>query len=119
MIKKDIKTNQSRDPAVCPGPNLAYFSEIVTLRKMVDHIYGRINILNSKYRPHMFIKEIKLYIDSFVKEIKRCKCTLTDKQVAYFSGFKKNLIDGIDYYNELFSRLCDDAQGQEKKILNE
>jgi hypothetical protein len=36
---------------ICPGPNLAYFSKISSLRDMVGHIYGRINILNSVKRP--------------------------------------------------------------------
>jgi len=26
---------------ICPGPNIAYFNEIVSLRKMVDHISGK------------------------------------------------------------------------------
>ena len=31
---------------ICPGPNLVYFSGIFSLKQMVDHIYGRINLLN-------------------------------------------------------------------------
>ncbi|MDD3374697.1 MAG: hypothetical protein PHY73_03110 [Candidatus Omnitrophica bacterium] len=119
LIVNNIETKLPLEPAVCPGPNLAYFSKVVTLKEMTDHIYGRINLLNSKYRQHVFIREIKLYVDSFVKEIKRCKCTLTDKQIAYFSGFKKNLIAGIDYYRDLFSKLMHDTQDQQKRILDE
>src|SRR5690606_10034673 len=37
--------------AICPGPNLAYFSGIFSLRQMVDHIYGRTTITNDLFRP--------------------------------------------------------------------
>jgi hypothetical protein len=30
---------------ICPGPNLAYFSDTFSLKQMVDHIYGRLNVL--------------------------------------------------------------------------
>jgi hypothetical protein len=30
---------------------------------MVDHIYGKVNIILEDNRPHMFIKELKMYID--------------------------------------------------------
>jgi hypothetical protein len=41
----------------CPGPNLAYFDKVASLKETVDHIYGRANILRKKYRPHLFINE--------------------------------------------------------------
>ena len=49
--------------AVCPGPNIAYFSKIVTLKEMADHIYGRTNLVTDPNRPNMFIKELGLYVD--------------------------------------------------------
>src|SRR5690606_21899377 len=48
---------------ICPGPNIAYFNRKVSLKKMVSHIYGRLNILSDNTRPHFFIKELRLYID--------------------------------------------------------
>ena len=50
------------------GPNLAYFSGIRSLQEMVDHIYGRVNLI-SKERPSMFLNEIVLYINYFKKGI--------------------------------------------------
>ncbi|HNU47570.1 MAG TPA: hypothetical protein PKM40_01975, partial [Bacteroidia bacterium] len=32
---------------ICPGPNLAYFSGTFTLQEMINHIYGRVNVLNT------------------------------------------------------------------------
>jgi hypothetical protein len=49
--------------AVCPGPNLAYFDRTYTLEEMVDHIYGRRESLVPADRPHMFAKELGLYLD--------------------------------------------------------
>lgn len=60
LINNSIPSKSERFSAVCPGPNLAYFSKIVTLKEMVDHIYGRCNLLNETPRPHMFIKELRM-----------------------------------------------------------
>src|SRR5690606_2418775 len=49
--------------SLCPGPNLAYFSGTFSLREMVDHIYGRANLLNQLKRPHVFINELQIYLD--------------------------------------------------------
>ena len=87
--------------AICPGPNLAYFSGTFSLTEMVGHIYGRINLLNTMYRPNMFINELNLYIDHFKKKISEANLGLNPKQVKQLQAYKKNLLDGIDYYNEL------------------
>src|SRR5690606_1599029 len=31
---------------ICPGPNLVYFSGVISLKDMVNHIYGKVNVLN-------------------------------------------------------------------------
>jgi NAD(P)H-dependent flavin oxidoreductase YrpB (nitropropane dioxygenase family) len=46
---------------ICPGPNIAYFNKVVTLKEMTDHIYGRVNLLEGVHRPHMFINELTLF----------------------------------------------------------
>jgi len=86
--------------AICPGPNLAYFSGIFSLTEMVGHIYGRINLLNSLPRPNMFINELQMYLDYFKKRLD-ADLVLNPKQVKYLQNFKNNLIEGIDYYKEL------------------
>ena len=55
--------------SVCPGPNIAYFTESLSLHSMVDHIYGRKNVIQRSDRPMMFIKELQLYVDYFVKMV--------------------------------------------------
>jgi hypothetical protein len=59
--------------AICPGPNTAYFSKVVTLRTMVDHIYGRVDLLAGVERPHMFAKELSLYMDYLKRELQQVR----------------------------------------------
>jgi hypothetical protein len=100
--KMDTKL-EGKAVAVCPGPNLAYFSEIVSLQRMTDHIYGRTNIIKRTDRPHMFIKELALYLDYLHKKMEETAKPFTVKQVDYFNEFAKNLKEGILYYQKLFS----------------
>ena len=43
------------------------FSKVVSLQTMVDHIYGRKDILCNVTRSNMFISELHLYIN-YLKE---------------------------------------------------
>ncbi|KAA9345963.1 nitronate monooxygenase family protein [Adhaeribacter soli] len=91
--------------AICPGPNMAYFSGIFSLKEMVDHIYGRTNILNSLYRPHMFVKELKMYVDYWQNLKKEQPAIPTDKQQKYLRTFRENLLQGIIYYKQLLPQI--------------
>lgn len=88
---------------ICPGPNLAYFSKIVSLKEMIDHIYGRFNLISRKDRPNMFIKEMKLYLNYLKEEIKEVEDNSSIGKLKYFDTFQKNISDGIEYYKNLFS----------------
>ncbi len=93
---------------VCPGPNIAYFSQKLSLKKMVDHIYGRLNILSNNNRPHVFIKELRLYI-SYWNELLAEGKTLNDrKKNIYIQRFYENLKGGIAYYKNLQSKINPD-----------
>jgi len=96
---------EGKDVSVCPGPNMAYFSKKVSLKNMVGHIYGKANILDSKTRPNMFIKEIAMYIDYLKNKINKTQKPFTDKQIKYFDTYKNNLMNGIEYYRELTSNI--------------
>jgi uncharacterized protein (DUF2164 family) len=104
---------------ICPGPNLAYFSTISTLEEMAGHIYGRLNLRNSLYRPHMFFNELKMYIDYLKAEIQKSRNKLTEKQFNYFSSFRTNLLDGIGYYNQLINKMTAEVEGKKKKMEEE
>lgn len=87
---------------ICPGPNIAYFNKVVSLKTMVDHIYGRTNIMDDVNRPNMFISELDLYL-SFVKEQLENEASgeLDAKRKKYYVEYFKNLHDGITYYKNL------------------
>lgn len=113
------KKGIQRFTAVCPGPNMAYFSKIVSLKEMADHIYGRINLLNKTYRPNMFIKELKMYVDYFKKEVQKHAIEPTEKQIAYFNEFKQNLLEGIGYYFELFPQMIEETEEYRQRAITE
>lgn len=119
LIEHNIAKKDKRFTAVCPGPNIAYFSKVSTLSDMIGHIYGRLNLLNDTYRPHMFIQELKMYIDYFKKEIDKCKQEATSKQKEVLETFKNNLCDGINYYKTLYPKLFNNSKTLCDKALSE
>lgn len=121
LIKNNIpaKNGIKRFSAICPGPNLAYFSKVSTLKEMVGHIYGRINLLNSTYRPHMFIKELKMYVDYFTKEVNKSAYQPTEKQIQYLNEFLNNMLEGIEYYKQLYPKMISETQEFRQVALKE
>ena len=119
IVINKIQTKVPGFPAICPGPNLAYFSKISTLKEMADHIYGRISLLNDTPRPHMFIKELRMYIDYLRKDIEKSVGGLNEQRVKYFTEFKNNLLDGIEYYRGLFPQMLEESLEFRTKTLND
>jgi hypothetical protein len=106
LLVNDISTgSEGPGVSVCPGPNLAYFSETVSLQKMIHHIYGRINLIRRDDRPHMFINELRIYIDFLKAKLSESQPTINDKQLDYLLAFQKNIHDGIQYYKTLFAEM--------------
>ncbi|MCB9258114.1 MAG: hypothetical protein H6612_02080 [Ignavibacteriales bacterium] len=93
---------RSEGVSVCPGPNLAYFDKVLSLKQMVDHIYGRINVITRTDRPNLFMKELNLYYDYLKNKIEEVETPFSEKQIAYFNKFVDNLNEGIGYYKNLF-----------------
>ena len=114
LLKNNIENNKiSTGVTICPGPNLAYFSKKVSLKEMVSHIYGKINIIERTDRPNLFIKELGLYVDYLKNKIEEMAIPLTGKEEKYINTFHKNLLEGIEYYKDLFNKKAE--QFQEKK----
>ncbi len=104
LIKNNIEhKGEKQGVAVCPGPNMAYFSKELSLKEMVNHIYGKVNVIATDNRPHMFIKELTMYIDYFSNKVDEVKDSVSKKQEKYLTNFQNNLNDGIEYYHDLFS----------------
>ena len=103
--------------SVCPGPNMAYYSKKVSLKEMVSHIYGKINVIERTDRPHMFIKELSLYVDYLKNKIDKMANPLTGKDEKYVDTFHKNLLEGIEYYKDLFNKKAEKFQDTKVHLL--
>lgn len=95
LIALDILDEHRAPQAICPGPNIAWFDRRYSLRQMVGHIYGRGACLVPSHRPHMFAKEVTMYVDYF-EEL----AAQPEEGRAWLNKmkkFKRNLEEGMDY----------------------
>jgi len=119
LMSKDIQVKPTDKVTVCPGPNLAWFSKISTLKEMVDHIYGRINLLDDRYRPHMFLKELSMYLDTFKERVEEFLRNPEDaKELKSLTQFRDNLFQGIEYYKELFAEKKKEVVEDLEQLVN-
>ena len=119
-LKNDIlKPKESTAVAICPGPNIAYFSGKFSLDEMVSHIYGKLNLLNDIDRPNLFVNELNLYVEYLKKDISKHLQEMSDKKANYISKFKEQLQVGIDYYKKLVPMITDQTEVYRKKMLKE
>jgi hypothetical protein len=86
--------------AVCPGPNIAYFDRLYSLREMVDHIYGRGPSLVPGSRPHMFANELAMNVDQFVR-LAEGLAPGDSRGLARLATTKANLDGGLEHYRAL------------------
>lgn len=99
-------------PSICCGPSILDFTKISTLEEMVAHIYGKLSLITNTERPHMFIKELMLYIDHLREETKNFKLNLSFRTPAYLNKFKKNLLAGVEYYHRLAGQFIEEQRKQ-------
>jgi hypothetical protein len=118
LMSKELEVKAFEKVTCCPGPNLAYFSKISTLKEMVDHIYGRMNLLDKGPRPHMFLKELSMYLDIFKERIEIFRQNSEDtKEKKQLMRFQKNIFDGVNYYKELFTEKKKDVIDELDRML--
>ena len=98
--------------AVCCGPGIVDFSKIATLEEMISHIYGRLSLLTSTERPHMFIRELSLYMEHLHKEIETLSSGLSSRTTTYLQEMRENLLNGIEYYKRSSSHLVEECRGR-------
>jgi len=114
----DTKT-EGEGVSICPGPNLAYYSNIMSLKDITNHIYGRSNMLSKIPRPNLFIKELNIYLDFLKDKLDQTKETLDRRQEKYFKTFSENLTEGILYYHNLFSNLKNSFEDIKEQLLTD
>lgn len=95
---------------ICPGPNLAYFKGIYSLKEMVGHIYGKVKLSLEPDRPHVLIKEAQLYVGYLKNEFEKVSDAANKRQIAYLEKFKSNLTQGIEYYQGLIREVQLDTE---------
>ncbi len=117
MEKEMEIKGEKQGVVICPGPNLAYFDKEISLNEMVRHIYGYTNVLRKGSRPHMFIKELHLYADFLVDDIRNNLVGLNRAKVKRWNSFKSNLLEGISYYENLFCNETTFFSDQKETIL--
>ena len=81
--------------SICPGPNIAWFDRVYTLEEMIDHIYGRGKSLVSEYRPHMYAKEIRMYLTWVGGLMDSAKEDA--KQNVRLKKILLSLVEGVEY----------------------
>lgn len=116
-LSASVILNQGEEPkrnlkavTICPGPNLAYFKGIFSLKEMLDHIYGKAAIALDPERPQVFVKELQLYVQHLQHEISKSLPEKTQKFEAYVEKFKSNLSQGISYYQDLIASFPIDTE---------
>lgn len=95
LINLGIKKEEKAPQAVCPGQNISWFNREYSLMEMMAHFYNKQKSLVSKDRPHMFAKEIQMYVDYFDRLIK--KSDLNERTTKTLNEFYENMKSGMEY----------------------
>lgn len=118
-LQYDItKKKENTAVAICPGPNTAYFNRIYSLSEMVDHIYGRTDLLKGIERSSVFVNELRLYIDYIQKYIEN-NINPDGKKINYINSFKNQLLQGILYYKQLAQHFFRKNDSEKETFLQE
>lgn len=120
LIANGLATDvEGQGVSVCPGPNMAYFSKKMNLKEIIDHIYGRANVISRMDRPNMFMKELNIYMDYLKERVDEAKTSMTNKQEKYLLNFTENMKEGVNYYQKMFGEMKDKFEGAKSNILTE
>ena len=95
LINLGIKKEGMAPQAVCPGQNISWFNRKYSLVEMMEHFYNKKESLISKDRPHMFAKEIQMYVDYYDKLVK--ESDLNERVSKTLQEFYENLKSGMEY----------------------
>ena len=114
-----LKKKESRAVVICPGPNLAYFSRKFSLDEMVNHIYGKIDLLSGTIRSNMFINELNLYVSYLKKDISQQLNELDMRKTKQLEKFREQLLNGISYYKDLAGKINNQTETYLAKMQDE
>ena len=118
VINYGIETRESKGVSICPGPNMAYFNQELSLQDMSHHIYNGDEGIVRTDRPHMFVNELGMYLKYLSEKIEEHKEDWGRKSGRYLNGFTSNMNEGISYYQELFSSIGDTFNSVKESAIN-
>lgn len=118
VINYGIETRESKGVSICPGPNMAYFNQELSLQDMSHHIYNGDEGIVRTDRPHMFINELGMYLQYLSEKIEEHKEDWGRKSGKYLNGFTSNMNEGISYYQEMFSSIGDTFNSVKESVIN-
>jgi hypothetical protein len=113
LIKLGIVKEHRGAQAICPGPNLAWFSGPYSLAEMIDHIYGRGDSLVASHRPHMFAKEIDMNVE-YLERIMAQSNLEDPKTQKYMNTVQRNLEEGL----ALCDAIADDVPYEDENLTS-
>ena len=118
VINYGIETRESKGVSICPGPNMAYFNQELSLQDMSHHIYNGDEGIVRTDRPHMFVNELGMYLKYLSEKIEEHKEDWGRKSGRYLNGFTLNMNEGISYYQEMFSSIGDTFNSVKESAIN-
>mgnify|MGYP000983674466 FL=1 len=118
VINYGIETRESKGVSICPGPNMAYFNQELSLQDMSHHIYNSDEGVVRADRPHMFVNELGMYLKYLSEKIEEHKEDWGRKSGRYLNGFTANMNEGISYYQEMFSSIGDTFNSVKESAIN-
>jgi len=118
VINYGIETRESKGVSICPGPNMAYFNQELSLQDMSHHIYNGDEGIVRTDRPHMFVNELGMYLKYLSEKIEEHKEDWGRKSGRYLNGFTSNMNEGISYYQEMFYSIGDTFNSVKESAIN-
>jgi len=103
VINYGVETRESKGVSICPGPNMAYFDQELTLQDMSHHIYNDDKGIVRADRPNMFVNELGMYLIYLSEKIEEHKNDWGKKSGRYLNAFTSNMNQGITYYQGMFN----------------
>lgn len=119
LCHQEVFLKNLKAVTICPGPNIVNFSKVVSLKTMADHIYGRTNLVSNKQRPHVFVAEMKIYINYLKEQLVKGNGDTNDpKRKNYYQTFLRNMSDAIQYYQDLLKNFVDNRESFGQALRN-
>ena len=111
VINYGVETRESKGVSICPGPNMAYFDQELTLQDMSHHIYNGDEGIVRADRPNMFVNELAMYLTYLSEKIEEHKNDWGKKSGRYLNAFTNNMNEGIAYYQGMFNSVGTNFSG--------